>query len=55
MRYILAIFLLSTSLFLPLIQKQGTNTTVYVNSPGGPLENVWFSVTYQMPDGTKSL
>lgn len=55
MRYILAISLLSTFLFLPFIQRQGTNTTVYVNSPSGPLENVWFSVTYHLPDGSKKL
>ena len=55
MRYILAVFLLSISLFLPLIQRQGTNTTMYVKLINGPLENVWFSVTYHLPDGSKKL
>ena len=55
MRYVFMVVLLAVSLFLPFVQRQGINTTVFVNSPGGPLENVWFSVTYQMPDGTKKL
>ena len=55
MRYILVVFLLSISLFLPFIQRQGTNTTVYVSSSSGPLENIWFSVTYHLPDGSKKL
>ena len=55
MRYIFMVVLLAVSLFLPFVQRQGTNTTVFVNSPSGPLENIWFSVTYTLPDGSKKL
>jgi len=45
--YIFSIILVSLSLFLPWVGRTGTNVSVLVNSPCGPVVGEPFSVVFQ--------